>query len=183
MQYNASSTTLILLTLREIRLESNIHPGLIADCVGITPSAWAKIESGDLPLTLEILGDACRALSVLPSFVFGLAERLAQIFKNHGWYFQHPRLGKEDELLPLIKSYFASPGYESLRIRMHEKVSVLALQFNASWPTPTVVSYCCIQDFRAWMDKGAPFGQMPQTGVVPILNLATTASAGTLVNP
>ncbi|QNR46942.1 MULTISPECIES: helix-turn-helix domain-containing protein [Pseudomonas] len=183
MQYNASSTTLILLTLREIRLENNTHPGLIADCVGITPSAWAKIESGDSPLTLEILGDSCRALSVLPSFVFGLAERLAQVFKNYGWYFQHPRLGKEDDLLPLVKSYFASAGYDSLRSRPLDRVSVsaLAMQSPNYWPIPTIVYYCCKQDFKAWVDSGAPIGSMPQTGEVPIFSLDTTASAGTLI--
>jgi len=181
MQHNASSTTLILLTLKEIRLENKVHPGLIADYVGITPSAWAKIESGQSPLTLEILGDACRALSVFPSFVMMLAERLAQIFKNHGWYFQHPRIGKEDELLPLVQSYFASTGYESLRSRPNEKVPVLALNTHAVWPTPTIVNYCCIQDFRAWVDNGAPTGAMPQTVGAPFLSLATTASAGTLI--
>jgi transcriptional regulator with XRE-family HTH domain len=181
MQHNASSSSLLLLTLKEIRLENGVHPGKIADAVGITPSAWAKIESGQSALTLEILGDACRALSLYPSFVMTLAERLAQILNTHGWYFQHPRLGKEDELLPLVQSYFASTGYEALRSRPHEKVSVLALQFPAPWPTPTIVNYCCIQDFKAWVDSGAPIGAMPQTVGIPILSLATTASAGTLI--
>jgi len=181
MHYNASSTTLILLTLNDIRRENNVHLGLIADCVGITPSAWANIESGQSPLTLEVLGDACRALSVFPSFVMMLAERLSQIFKDRGWYFQHPRLGKEDELLPLVKSYFASTGYESLRSRPQEKVSVLALQGPNFWPIPTIVDYCCEQDFKAWVDSGAPFGAMPQTIGVPIFSLATTANAGTLI--
>lgn len=183
MQHHASTSTTLLHTLIEIRLENRVHPGMIADAVGVTPSAWAKIESGQTALTLEVLGDACRALVVSPSFVMMLAERLALILNGHGWYFQNQRLGKDDELLPLVQSYFASTGYEALRSRPPEKVTVLSLQQPTPWPTPTIVSYCCMKDFRDWIDNGAAAGAMPQADGVSLLSLATTASVGTRVNP
>lgn len=180
MEYNASFPSLLLLTLKEIRLENRVHPGRIAEAIGITPGEWTKIEDGESSLTIGVLRGACRALAVAPSFVMALAERLTQQLEGHGWYFQDSQLGKHDDLLPLIKKYYNSAGFQSLRNRPSEKILILALNTSGFWPEPTIVSYCCNQDFRAWVDKGAPPGGMPQITVPTLSSLVTTATAGNI---
>lgn len=163
MQHHASFSSLLLLTLKEIRLERGIHQGYVAQIAGKTPSAWAKIESGQSPLTMDTFFGACSALTLQPSFVITLAERLVPVFNRHGWYFQSSQLGDEDELLPLILSYFASSGYESLKNRPFDRVSLMALgSVFSPLIDPTVVQYCCIPGAKEWIDNGA----MPSTPAV-----------------
>lgn len=50
---NSNFSTLVLLTLKDYRLERNIHQGLLAQAIGKTPSAWTKIENGQSPLTVD----------------------------------------------------------------------------------------------------------------------------------
>lgn len=117
MQRNSSRSTLLVLALREIRLDSNIHLGQLAHATGKTPKEWENVETGKSLLTLQLLIDASYGLSQQPSHVMFVAEHLMQVFGSYGWYFQPAPLGKDDELLPLIDSYFGSKGYEALRTR------------------------------------------------------------------
>ena len=50
----SSFSTIVLLLLKELRLERNIHQAHIADYCDKTPSAWNKIESGKNTLSMEI---------------------------------------------------------------------------------------------------------------------------------
>lgn len=155
MQCNSSLPTLLLLALREIRLEKGIHPGQLAHFTGKTPKEWASIETGKNPFTLQVFTSACHGLLVAPSYVMSLAEQLAQLFNRHNWYFQLAHLGKEDDLLPLIDNYFASKGYEALRARFNARVSVTTVATGNHWPEPTIVRYCCEPGFKDWVDNGA----------------------------
>jgi transcriptional regulator with XRE-family HTH domain len=154
---NSSFSTLLLLVLKEIRLERGVHQGHLAQHIGKTPSAWTKIENGQSPLTTDALFGACAALQIQPSYVHTLVERLVPIFNNAGCYFQTSMLGEaEDDLLKLVLKYFNSPGYEALRSRPSDRVSITAVG-NLFSPNiiPTVVCYCCYPNFREWVDNGA----------------------------
>lgn len=159
MQRNSSLSTLLLLVLREIRLDNSIHPGVLAHFTGKTPKEWESIEAGKSPLTLQLLTDASHGVSQPPSHVMSVAEQLMQIFNRHGWFFQTTPLGKDDELLPLINSYFGSKGYEALRARPIDRISVNLLNMGMGMggyhSDPTIVRYCCDPDFKSWIDDGA----------------------------
>lgn len=156
---NSSFSTLILLVLKEIRLERGVHQGHVAQLSSKTPSAWTKIENGQSPLTTDALFGACVALTIQPSYVMTLVERLVPVFNSAGCYFQTSAIGEaEDDLLKLMLKYFNSSGYDALRSRPLERVSVTNVG-NLFSPNliPTVVRYCCEPNFREWVDLGAPY--------------------------
>lgn len=165
MQRNSSRSTLLLLALREIRLDSNIHIGQLALNTGKTPKEWESVETGKSPLTLQLLTSASYGLSQVPSHVMFVAEQLTQVFARYGWYFQPAPLGKDDELLPLIDSYFGSKGYEALRTRPIERISVnllnMGMGVSGYYADPTIVRYCCDPDFKEWIDAGAQSEMTP----------------------
>jgi hypothetical protein len=166
MQRNSSQSTLLLLVLREIRLDNLIHPGQLAHFTGKTPKEWENIESGKSPLTLQLLTNASFGLLQAPSHVMFVAEQLAQAFNRHGWYFQTTPLGKDDELMPFIDSYFDSKGYEALRARPIDRISVNLLNMGMGMcgyhSDPSIVRYCCDPEFKNWIDAGAQ-SEMPPT--------------------
>lgn len=167
MQRNSSQSTLLLLVLREIRLDNSIHPGQLAYFTGKTPREWESIESGKSPLTLQLLTNASYGLSLPPSHVMSVAEQLTQVFNRHGWFFQTTPLGKDDELMPLIDSYFDSKGYEALRARPIDRISVnflnMGMGMGGYHSEPTIVRYCCDPDFKNWIDAGAQPGMTTPT--------------------
>lgn len=176
IQRTSCFSTVLVLILKDVRLERNIHQAHIAQAIGKTPSAWAKIESGQSPLQMDAFFGACFALAMHPSQVMQVAERLVPIFNRYNWYFQSAHLGDEDELLPLIQDYYASSGYEALKNRPMERVSLLGFSSYFSSAEPTVVHYCSIQKAKEWLDSGAPAANPSQQQSV--LSLATTAFAG-----
>ena len=154
---SSSFSTLILLILKEIRLERSIHQGALAQSIGKTPNAWTKIENGETTLTTDVLFGACAVLELSPSFVIDLVEKLVPIFNQHGFYFQTYPLGaQEDDLLRLILEYFKTPGYEALKSRPIERISVTSISnpFNRNI-LPNSVRYCCDPNYKEWIDKGA----------------------------
>ncbi|WP_035853751.1 helix-turn-helix domain-containing protein [Deefgea rivuli] len=154
---NASFSTGLLLVIKEIRLERGIHQGLIAQYIGKTPNAWTKIENGQSTLTADALFGVCNALQIQPSYMLSLVERLVPIFNSSGWFFQNYSLEEgHDDLLKLMLTYFNSSGYEALKSRPYDRVSVTSIG-NLYLPsiTPTIVRYCCESDFREWINNGA----------------------------
>ncbi len=175
-QRTSCFSTLLVLILKDIRLDRNIHQAHIAQTIGKTPSAWAKIESGQSPLSMDNFFGACIALAIHPSQVMQMAERLIPIFNRYQWYFQSTSPGEEDDLLPLIQEYYASSGYESLKNRPLERTNMLAFSSYFSSAEPTVVHYCCIEQAKEWIDSGAPSANRSQQQSP--LSWATTAFAG-----
>lgn len=154
---NSSFSSLMLLILKDVRFERNIHQGVIAQHCGKTPSAWNKIESGQSPLTVDALFGACSALGMAPSYFMNVLERLVPMFNLCGYYFHSISITtEEDDLLPLITSYFNSSGYDALKGRFNTRVGVMAVTGFLPTPTPTIVQYCCDPAFRKWIDEGAP---------------------------
>lgn len=150
-------------------MDSNIHIGQLALNTGKTPKEWESVETGKSPLTLQLLTSASYGLSQQPSHVMYVAEQLMAVFARYGWYFQPAPLGKDDELLPLIDSYFDSKGYEALKARLFERISVNILNMGMGssgyHADPTIVRYCCDPDFKKWIDAGAQPEMMPSTVV------------------
>ena len=115
---------------KEIRLEKGVHQGVIADRIGKSPSAWTKIENGQSSLTFDVFIAACTALQVHPSHVLSLMDKLLPLFSTSNFYFQSGTLDdKEDDLLPLVSSYFSSKEYEALRSRPLEKITIESLGY------------------------------------------------------
>ncbi len=163
MQRTSSFSSLLLLVIKDIRMENGLHQAHLAQTVGKTPSAWGKIENGQSPLNMDTFFGACVALGQHPTYIMGLAERLIPLFNRYGWYFQNTYLGDEDELLPLIQNYFSSPGFEALKGRPYVRMSIQSYCSTfSSLREPTAVEYCCVQAFKEWMDNGAPLELNPQ---------------------
>lgn len=177
MQRSANYSTLLLLCLKDVRLERGIHQAHVAQAVGKTPSAWAKIESGQSPLLFDAFIGACVGLTLNPAHMIQTVERLMPIFNRYHWYFQAADLGAEDELLPLVQEYYASSGFEALKMRPWQRQSILSFQSTlATHIDPTVAQYCCNPEVKKWIDSGAlaDAPASPQS----VFSLVTTAVAG-----
>jgi len=159
-QLNSCYSTMLLLTLKEIRLERNMHQGRLAEHTGKSPSAWTKIENGQTPLTTDALFGACSALMLQPSYLLNLVERLVPVFQSAGCHLHLSGLSEgEDDVLRLMLRYFSSPGYEFLRSNPfwpeYSRLSVTNIGlFGNPYYFPTVVRYCCEPAFQKWLDEG-----------------------------
>lgn len=154
---NSNYSTILLLIFKELRLERSVHQGHVAQMVGKSPSAWNKIENGQSPLSMDVFFGACSALQIYPSYAIGLAENLIKLFNQSGYYFQPGTLeDDEDDLLPLVISYFSSKGYDLLKADPSRRISITTAG-NPFTPgmQPTVLQYCFDANFRKWMDGGA----------------------------
>lgn len=157
---NSCYSTMLLLTVKEIRLERNMHQGRLAEHTAKSPSAWTKIENGQTPLTTDALFGVCSALMLQPSYILNLVERLVPVFQSARCHFHLSALGEgEDDVLRLMLRYFNSPGYEFLRsnpfwpVYSRRSVTEISLFATPSY-FPTVVRYCCEPDFQKWLDDG-----------------------------
>lgn len=79
-------TTILLLILKECRLERNIHQAVIADGMGKSANAFTKIETGSTALQMDTFLSYCKTLNVSPSAVMATAERYVVLFSSLGWY-------------------------------------------------------------------------------------------------
>ncbi|HFD4063011.1 TPA: helix-turn-helix transcriptional regulator [Vibrio parahaemolyticus] len=162
MNKNSNFSTLSVMVIKEIRLERGVHQGTIAAQVGKNPNAWTKIENGQTVLTLDVMIGACTALKIHPSYLIELTEKMIPMLNGAGFFFHNGSVGNdENDLLPLILDYFNSSGYENLKSRPFDRVSIQQLSGPfGSTAVPTIVRYCCEPDFKEWVDNGAE-GNMP----------------------
>lgn len=156
---NSCFSTIHLMIIKELRLERGVHQGVLAQAAGKTPNAWTKIENGQSVLTVDALFGACSALNITPVSFMSLVEKLIPEFNRYGYYF-HPGTidQEEDSLLPLMLGYFNSKGFESLKNRPFDRISISSIgyPFLGTAPiVPTAVRYCFDTDFRTWVDNGA----------------------------
>lgn len=109
-----SFSSITITVLRELRLERNIHQAQVADLFGQTPSAWAKIETGKSPLSLEALFKVCYGLQKTSSSVLAATERYATLFSQRRWGVVSTLLEvNEDSLLMETQRYYGSPGFKA----------------------------------------------------------------------
>lgn len=170
---NSCFSTIHLMIIKELRLERGVHQGVLAQAAGKTPNAWTKIENGQSVLTVDALFGAFTALNITPVNFMSLVENLIPEFNRYGYYFFPGTISQdEDNLLPLMLRYFNSKGFEALRNRPFERVSIssMGFSFGGGIPdTPTAVMYCCDEAYRNWVDNGADMNnrdyQKPLTGL------------------
>lgn len=121
-------SSIVLLLLKELRLERNVHQAHIADVCDKTPSAWNKIESGKNPLTMEIFFRVCQAFQISSSYVLATAERYAGLFSQHGWAIISKQLNfDEDLLLKDAQEYYSTAGYRARLPRVNWNINVSVL--------------------------------------------------------
>jgi len=117
MSENNLTTTLssvILLILKELRLERNMHQAQLAEACDKTPSAWTKIELGKSPLSMEIFFRVCNTLQVAPSSVLTTAERHSTLLSQNNWWIMSKQLDFDnDDLLKKAQLYYSSENYKS----------------------------------------------------------------------
>ncbi len=107
-------SSILLILLREIRVERNIHQAQIADLFGKTPSAWTKVETGRSPLSFDAFFRLCNGMHISPTAVMAAMERYAALLSQNGWAVIATDLGfNEDLLLRHAQEYWASPGFRS----------------------------------------------------------------------
>ncbi|EMN7148733.1 helix-turn-helix transcriptional regulator [Vibrio vulnificus] len=149
-------SAIVLMVLKEIRLERNIHQGVVADRIGKTPSAWAKIENGHSALTFDVMVGACNALKLNPITLMTLVDKLLAVLTPKRFHFQAGTLeNNEDDLLSLVQSYFNSKGYEALKARWEIVSLDPSNRPFGETSTPTIVRYCIEPQFKDWIDNGA----------------------------
>ncbi|WP_318492148.1 helix-turn-helix domain-containing protein [Photobacterium leiognathi] len=166
MNKNSNFSTLAIMVIKELRLERGIHQGTVAAQVGKNPNAWTKIENGQTGLMFDVMIGACTALQIHPTYLIELTDKLIPLFRTAGFFFHNGSAGNdENDLLPLMLEYFNSLGYESLRSRPFDRVSITQLSgpFGSS-AVPTIVRYCSDPNFKEWIDKGAE-GNVPSIPV------------------
>lgn len=154
------------MVMKELRLERGIHQGTVAAHVGKSPNAWTKIENGQTGLTFDVMIGACAALQIHPSYLIELTEKLVPLLGSAGFFFHNGSAGNdENDLLPLMLEYFDSSGYESLKSRLFDRVSIHQLSGPfGSTAVPTIVRYCSDPNFKEWVDNGAQ-GNVPSIPV------------------
>lgn len=109
-----SLSSILLLIIKEVRLERGIHQAQLAEACGKTPSAWTKIETGRSPLTMEIMFRVCNRLLIPASAVLATTERYASLLAQQGWGIMSNQLEfDEDLLLKEASEYYGSAGFRN----------------------------------------------------------------------
>lgn len=107
-------TTILLLILKECRLERNLHQAVIADAMGKSANAITKIETASTAMQMEVFLSYCKALNVSPSVVMAAAERYMALFINLKWSVVSSSISDdEDELLMHAQKYYSSERYKT----------------------------------------------------------------------
>lgn len=106
-------TTILLLILKECRLERNVHQAIFAEMLGKSPSTINKVESGSAALQMDMFLSYCRVMNISPSYVLAAAERYAALFQSQGWNVATQSIEtNEDLLLNEATEYYASSHYK-----------------------------------------------------------------------
>ena len=142
-----SSLTMII--LKEVRLERYIKQTDIAlACEKRSPSAWAKIETGRTPLSLDMLFGACAYLQLPPSVLFSATERYMTLLRQYGWTVGPMALdSNEDHLLNESAQYYNSPGFKNKLMLPHSVLYGPPL-FGAAEGLVPVFRFCLDPQFK-----------------------------------
>jgi transcriptional regulator with XRE-family HTH domain len=113
MENSTCMSGLTLVILKEIRLERGIQSAYIAEQVGKSPSAWAKIETGKSTFPMDSLFQVARALWTPPSAIIGAVERYSNILSQNGWAVLNSSLNADDDqMLIQAQQYYGSFGFK-----------------------------------------------------------------------
>lgn len=92
-------TTVLGITLRELREQQGLTQAKMAECVGMTSVGWGKLERGMSALSVENLALATKHLKTRPSTLLALVEERISQLENQGWTVKEQRVGDEDGLI------------------------------------------------------------------------------------
>lgn len=113
-QRHTNLTSIIIMILKEHRLERGIQQALLAERLSKTPSNFNKIESGKSPLTMDIFLAICSNLAINASLVMSLAESYKNMLTNAGWVVMSSSLPEsDDELLKEANEYYQSHVFKN----------------------------------------------------------------------
>lgn len=155
-----------LLVLKEVRLEKNFQSAYLAERVGKSPSAWAKIENGKTSFSMDTLFLASTALWVTPSSVVAAAERYSQFLGQQGWAILQGTLSaEEDTLLTEAQKYYDSPMFKQRMTPMQGggfiwNFGILnspAFNLDGSVQVADVFRFVVDKGFRETPSRPAPF--------------------------
>ncbi len=159
MQENNPTTTLssvILLILKELRLERNMHQAQVAEACDKTPSAWTKIELGKSPLSMEIFFRVCNILQVSASSVLATAERHSTLLSQNNWWIMSKQLEfNDDDLLQRAQEYYASESYKYRQPHYHYNIILNepTYQPNGSIQISPVFEYALVVQPNKLLEK------------------------------
>lgn len=70
--------------LAQLRREAGVNQAHLARAVGVTQSAWSRIERGDVAITVEQLAVAARLLGTTPRDVLAYAQSTQEAAERRG---------------------------------------------------------------------------------------------------
>lgn len=157
--------SITLLVLKEVRLEKNFQSAYLAERVGKSPSAWAKIENGKTSFSMDSLFSASTALWVNPSSVVAAAERYSQFLGQQGWAILQGTLpAEEDTLLTEAQNYYDSAMFKQRMTPMQGNflwnfgiLNSPAFNLDGSVQVADVFRFIVDHNFRETQSRPAPF--------------------------
>lgn len=122
--------TIVAIVLKELRLERGVHQAQVADFINKTPSAIAKIEMGQMTLSIENFYAIALAHGVSGSQVLFAAEHYAQLLATTGSWYISRNSPEVDDLLSAASMYYSSMEYRNRQFRgsMHGSVNILSIR-------------------------------------------------------
>lgn len=138
--------TIVGIVLKELRLERGVHQAQIADFINKTPSSVAKMEMGQMTLSIESLYSIAYAHGVSASQVLFAAEHYARLLTyGQRWYISR-NTPEQDDLAIAASNYYSRAEFRNRQYRgnFFGEVSILAVQ--QSWmseesPIPEVFRF------------------------------------------
>lgn len=107
---STSFLTIVMVVIKEIRLERNIHAAHIADFLVMQPSEYLKIENRAKDTNMAILSLICQYLHLPFSTVLAAAERYAMVFSGNDWQVHPGNDPWSDDLEILSKKFYQQEG-------------------------------------------------------------------------
>lgn len=120
----------------------------IAQMLGKSGSAWSKVESGDIPLSLDHLFAACAAMQIWPASFMQTVQNYVSLLNQNGWFvswYGVAPIPKEDDAL-----WIASDEFYGGKIKSNA-FPIIAPILNTPWPY--VNAYAPIPVFDAAINK------------------------------
>lgn len=157
MNENIKTTSIqmvVAIVLKELRLERGIHQAQVADALSKTPSAVAKMEMGQMTISMEVFYSMCSYHMVGGAQVLFAVERYAQLLgSNPNNWFVGRNQAELDALAASAAEYYSSPGFK----RRQQQPMHTGWQSVLNGPTywggtvsyiPDVFRYAIDDDFR-----------------------------------
>lgn len=133
--------TAILIVLKELR-RSFTHQATLAEACGKSLSAWNKIESGKIPLSMALFRRICYHFSLQPFSVLWVVDKIATFFKTNGYAVIYNEDNIDgDTIINKVNSYYKEHAYETYQCP-HYYSNPNHILFELDRKPPQVVIWC-----------------------------------------